>query len=127
MKPAKPANQSKKAQFLSMLQYLAAWILTAALLVLMLSQIKALLLYLALLLIENDNLRPPGWNSSTIVAVDKCTTFLAVVTWLIGVMYASDHIREGLQEGRFWPQTGRMLLLIFGLYAASTLLLFVIG
>ena len=109
------------------LKYYGAWALTALALIPMLIRLKALALVSAWRVINNDALRPPGWNSSTLVAVDKCTTFLALGAWLMGVLLVEGYLQEALAEGRLLARAGRMLLVIGGIYAAAEVLLWLIG
>lgn len=109
------------------LGYFGAWGLIAVLLVPALMQVKTLLVFIALLIINNETLRPPGWNTDTLVGVDKCTTFLAIGTWLFVVMFAERYLREAREQGRFWVQAGRAIVVIIGIYGASAALLFLLG
>ena len=120
-------EKSKGKQVLEWLQLLVAWLLVAGALIFTLLQLKALILYLALLLIENETLRPTGWNTGTIVAVDKCSTLLGVIAWLVVSMFAGNQLQASQAEGRFWTYTGRLLGAIIGLYLLAAGVLFVIS
>ena len=122
----KRERKTIQSNFVDTLKFYLAWGLTGALLIPMLGQLKVLVLYLALQLIKNDALRPPGWNSETMAGVDKCTTFVALGAWLILFLYAEGQIQEAQIKDQFWAQTGKMWLIIGGIYLAGALLLFVI-
>ena len=105
--------------------FFGAWGLTAILLIPMLMQVRALILYSALAVINNDTLRPPGWNTSTMVGVDKCTLLVLIAAWMIGVFFAEGQIREAVAKGRFWADVGIMWLGVVGVWAGSAIMLYV--
>ena len=125
----KKASKEKKprSERWSAVVYYGAWGLTAILLIPMLMQVRALILFLALLMINNDAVRPPGWSSSTLVGVDKCTLLVLIAAWLIGVFFAEGHIREAIASESFWSDVGIMWLGIIGAWAGSAIMLYVLS
>ncbi len=127
MKSTKPEGQPQKKSIFLSIQYFGLWGVTAVLLIPTLLQVKALILYTSLLMIESESFRPPGWNTGTLTGVDKCTTFLGIVIWLIVVMFAEGHLRESIAQGKFLSYAGRMLLIILSVYVSSAVILYLIG
>ena len=125
--PKQEEGQLRWRKILHLVGYFAAWGLIAVLLIPTLWQIKTLFLFLALQAINNPSLRPPGWNTETLAAVDKCTTFLVIGAWLILVMFAEGYVREAIEQGRLLLQTGRAVIIMACLYGASAVLLYVLG
>lgn len=96
-------------RILSATKFTIAWIAIVVLLAATLNYVKILLLYLSIQLIENDALRPTGWNTGTMAGVDKCLTVLFVILWLMGAMYSVTYIREALDANQFWGRMARVL------------------
>ena len=45
-------------------------------------QLQSLLIYLSIIIVQTPALTPPGWNSSTIVGLSKCTVLILGILWL---------------------------------------------
>lgn len=60
--------------------------------------------------ISKPNLRPVGWNSGTLIAVQRLAVLVIGSVWLIAVMYMENQLREATREGFFLKQTERFVL-----------------
>ena len=75
-------------------------------------QVHVTTLSLAAWLIAQPTLRPPGWNSSTLVALSKLSVVGWGGIWIMGVYYMEYRLRESTQERRLLRQWLRFLLIL---------------
>lgn len=94
--------------------YFLSWLVLAAMAAVTAWQAHVTTLYLAALLIDHPTLRPPGWNSSTLVALSKLSVVAWGAFWIIGVYYMDYRLRESTHERRLLRQWLRFLLILGG-------------
>ena len=94
--------------------YFLGWLVLAAAAAVTAWQVHVTTLSLAALLIAQPTLRPPGWNSSTLVALSKLSVVGWGALWIIGVYYMDYRLRESTQERRLLRQWFRFLLILGG-------------
>lgn len=94
--------------------YFLGWLVLAAAAAVTAWQAHVTTLSLAALLIAQPTLRPPGWNSSSLVALSKLSVVGWGALWIIGVYYMDYRLRESTQERRLLRQWFRFLLILGG-------------
>ena len=94
--------------------YFLGWLVLAAAAAVTAWQVHVTTLSLAAWLIAQPTLRPPGWNSSTLVALSKLSVVGWGALWIIGVYYMDYRLRESTQERRLLRQWFRFLLILGG-------------
>lgn len=94
--------------------YFLGWLFLAALTAVTVWQAHVTTLYLAAWLIDQPALRPPGWNSSTLVALSKLSVVGWGAFWIIGVYYMDYRLRASTHERRLLRQWLRFLLILGG-------------
>jgi hypothetical protein len=90
-------------------------------------QLHALIVYLGILIVESPSLRPVGWNSSTIVGVNKCGIVILGMLWLGLVLFSHHYLKEALADHQLWSKAGRLVLMSLGLYIFSAVVLYILG
>lgn len=103
------------------------WLGVAALWAVVAFQIQSTLLFISILIIQNPSIRPTNWNTGTLSGINRCTFLLLGSLWLGLVIYSEKYLRESLEEDRLLINTGRLLLIIGGIYGFSAGLLLVLG
>ena len=103
------------------------WLLLAALGVLAAFQLQVTLLHLGIVVVQNPDLRPVGWNTSTITGINRCTLLVLGALWLGLVIYSERYLRDGLEEHRLLGRGARLLLIIVAIYALSAGVLYLAG
>lgn len=84
-------------------------------------------LALAAWVISKPALRPAGWSSATLPAVNRLSVLIFGALWLIGVMFMENLLRSAAKEQRLIRQSGRLaltLLIIWLVGVGLPLLLF---
>jgi len=90
-------------------------------------QLQALIVYLGILIVQSPSLRPAGWNSSTIVGLNKCGIVILGMLWLGLVLFSHHYLKEALAEHQLWSKAGWLALMSLGLYAFSAAVLYILG
>jgi hypothetical protein len=57
-------------------------------------QIHATLITIALVMVGNPSLRPPGWNTDTVYGLSRLLWLVVGMGWLGWVMFTFDDLRE---------------------------------
>jgi hypothetical protein len=68
---------------------------------------------LAAWVITKPGLRPAGWNSATLTAVNRLSVLIFGALWLIGVMLLENLLRAAAKEARLIRESGRLALFLF--------------
>lgn len=89
-------------------------------------QLQALFVYLGILIVQTPSLTPTGWNSSTIVGLNKCGILILGMLWLGLVLFTHHHLTEALADQQLLAKAGRMALIIIGIYAFSAIILYLL-
>lgn len=92
--------------------YAIGWIFLSGLAAFAVWQAHVVTLVLAALLINHPTLRPPGWNSSTLVAVSKLSVVVWGSLWLMAIYYMEYQLRESIQERRLIKQWVRFTIFL---------------
>jgi hypothetical protein len=90
-------------------------------------QLQALLIYLGILIVQTPALRPPSWNSSTIVGLNRCGILVLGTLWLGLVLFIHHYLGEAVEDHQLLARTGRLALIIFSVYIFSAGLLYLLG
>ena len=69
-------------------------------------------LALAAWMISKPALRPAGWSSATLPAVNRLSVLTFGALWLIGVMFMENLLRTAAKEARLIRESGRLALIL---------------
>lgn len=97
----------------------AVWVALAAFAVLTAFQIHATLIYIGILVVENPNLRPPGWNTGSIYGLSRLLVLILGVLWLGAIMFSEGYLREGLRLHLFRNRIFCLAIILLGVYGIS--------
>ena len=102
-----------------------AWLSLAILAALALIQLRLTLLATASWIIDTPSLRPTGWTTGSVVAIDKLAFIVLGGLWLGYVTFLERALGISVKEGRFWRFVGRscgsLVALGVGLYLVRML------
>jgi hypothetical protein len=103
------------------------WAVLAALWAVAAFEVQALLLYLGIFIVEHPALRPSGWNTTTLSALNRCGLVILGAAWIGLVIFSERYLRDGLEEGRLRSRLVRLVLVIGGIYGASLGLIYLLS
>jgi hypothetical protein len=112
---------------LKSLGFYALWAGLAALLVLTAYQIYATLIFLGILLIENPETRPAGWNTGTMTALSRFLILVLGGAWLFVVSYLEGYLREASEQGQLRNRVTRLVLIMIAIFGVSYILLLLLS
>jgi hypothetical protein len=108
---------------LSNTSYFVFWIILAALAALVVFQLHATLIAIAIAVIENPGLRPPGWSTDTIYGLSRVFWLILGIFWLGWVMFTEGYLREGVNQKRLLKRSFLVLVFVGVIYGSSYLVL----
>jgi len=103
------------------------WILLLVLWTLAAFQVQSLVLYLGILVIQNDTLKPAGWSGDTLSGISRCSFLILASIWLGMAIFTEKYLREGATEQHLRQRSLRLGLIGGGIYLLSTGLLYLIS
>jgi hypothetical protein len=89
--------------------------------------VQNLVLYLGILVIQNDALRPTGWSSDTLSGINRCGFLVLGSLWLGMVVFTEKYLREGAAEQQLLRRALRLALIGGAVYLLSAGLLFLLS
>jgi len=95
------------------------WVGLGALAALAAYQVYGALLYIGLRVVDNPDLRPPGWNTATIHGLSRALVLVLGICWLLGVSFVIGYLREAVGRRRLWIRVMWLALLIGAIYGIS--------
>jgi hypothetical protein len=95
------------------------WVALGVLAALTAYQVYGTLLYVGLRMVENPNLRPPGWNTATIYGLSRFLLLVMGICWLLTVSFVVGYLKEGMALRRLWRRVGWVVLSIGVVYGIS--------
>lgn len=103
------------------------WVALGALAALAAYQLYGALLYVSLRVVDNPDLRPPGWNTSTIHGLSRFLVLVLGICWLLGVSFVIGYLKEAVGRHRLWMRVMWLVLLIGAIYGISYGVLFLLS
>jgi hypothetical protein len=103
------------------------WGLLAAMWLWLAFELYTLLIYLGILIVQTPSLTPPGWNSSTIVGLSKCSVLVLGALWLGVALFTHHQLQRAREDRQLLVKAGRTALIIVGIYLFSAAMLYLLG
>lgn len=103
------------------------WILLLILWTLAAFQVQNLVLYLGILVIQSDSLRPTGWSTDTLSGINRCGFLILGSLWLGMAVFTEKYLREGAAEQQLLRRAFQLALIGGAVYLLSTGLLFLLS
>jgi hypothetical protein len=111
---------SKRAQgTLRSLGIYGLWVVLGALAALTAYQLYGTLLYVGLLVVEDPNLRPPGWNTATIYGLSRFLVLVLGICWLLVTSFVINYLGENIKPRQLWRRVLWSVLSMGALYGIS--------
>ena len=107
----------------SRIGYAVFWLGLVLLATLVAFQVHGMLVALALAVIENPSLRPPGWSTDTIFALSRVFWLILGILWLGWVMFTEGYLREGYQRHLLTRRIFLLVIILAATYGASIIIL----
>ncbi len=101
----------------------ALWLALVILVTITGFQIHATAIAIALQVVQNPSLSPPGWNTNTIYGLSRLLWLVLGVFWLGWVMFTEGYLSEGKQHDVLRPRVLRLLLIIIVTYTTCFIVL----
>lgn len=108
------------------ISYLVFWIVLAVLFTLTVFQLHATLILIAIAVIENPAIRPPGWSMDTTYGLSRVFWLILGIFWLGWVMYTEGFLREGKNTQRLLKRFSLLVIILGGIFGLSQLVLFLL-
>lgn len=91
--------------------YLLFWLTSSILITLVMFQLHATFIALAIVVINNPSLRPTGWNSGTLYGISRALWLILGILWLGWVTFTEGYLGENTL---LLPRRGLRLFVIIG-------------
>jgi len=101
----------------------AIWLVLAILVTITGFQVHSTLIALALSVVQNPSLRPPGWTTDTIYGLSRLLWLVVGIFWLGWVMLTEGYLSEGKRIERLMARSLRLLEIIASIYLTCLLIL----
>jgi hypothetical protein len=108
------------------ISYFILWAILAGLAAFLVFQIHATLIAISISVIENPNLRPPGWSMDTTYGLSRVFWLILGILWLGWVMFAEGYLREGVKHKRLIKRSLLLLVISGGVYGINMLVLLIL-
>jgi len=95
----------------------ALWLALVILVTIVLFQVHTTLIAIALTVVQNPSLRPPGWNTNTIYGLSRLIWLILGIFWLGWVMFTEGYLSEGKRQEVLKKRALRLFLFIAVIYA----------
>ena len=99
------------------------WLALAVLVTLTGFQIHTTLIVIAVWVVQNPNLRPPGWTTGTIYGFSRLLWLILGIIWLGWVMFTEGYLSEGKRLEILKKRSLRLLLISVAIYTLCYLVL----
>ena len=109
------------------LGYPIFWVISAVLITLTLFQVHATIIAIAVVVVNNPDLRPFGWNTGSVYALSRLFWLILGIVWLGWVMFNESFLREGKQLGLLKQRVIRLLIGIGATYLACYVILLLLS
>ena len=95
------------------------WVALAVLLALAAFQVRATLIYIAILVVEDPSLRPSGWTTGTIHALSRFLVLILGGFWLGLVIFSGEYLGEIGKRRFLRTRVFHLMLFAAALYGVS--------
>jgi hypothetical protein len=106
--------------------YFVIWLSSIIFVTLTAFQVHGTLIAISLAVIENPNLRPPGWSTNTTYGLSRVFWLILGILWLGWVMYTEGYLREGYQRHLLIQRSVRLGIILAVVYGSSLIILFLL-
>ena len=107
--------------------YIVFWVVLAALSAFVVFQIHATLIASSIAVIENPNLRPPGWSMNTTYGLSRVFWLILGILWLGWVMFTEGYLREGKNRKLLIKRSLLLLVIVAAVYGLNYLALLMLA
>ncbi|HSF83338.1 MAG TPA: hypothetical protein VLA49_19025 [Anaerolineales bacterium] len=101
----------------------AIWLVLAILVTITGFQVHTTLIAVAIRVVQNPSIRPPGWTTNTIYGLSRLIWLILGIFWLGWVMFTEGYLSEGKRMEILKTRSLRLLLIIVAIYTSCYLVL----
>jgi hypothetical protein len=112
--------------FFENIGYFVFWLVLGVLAVFTAFQLHATWIAIAISVVENPSLRPPGWSMDSVHGLGRVFWLIIGILWLVWVMYTESHLREGRERKRLMPRFFIFLIVLGAIYGVNYLILYLL-
>jgi hypothetical protein len=109
------------------ISYFVFWIILAALAVFVMFQIHATLIAIAIVVIENPDLRPLGWSMDTTYGLSRVFWLILGIFLLGWIMFTEGYLQEGVTQKRLLKRFFLSLVIVGVVYGINYLILLMLS